>query len=52
MSLHVNAPAMKGGSSTFAIIGVLSIAGIAVAVMQTLLVPIVPELPALLGVSI
>lgn len=38
-------------SSTFAIIGVLSIAGIAVAIMQTLLVPIIPELPGLLNVS-
>ncbi len=37
--------------STAAIIGVLSIAGIAVAIMQTLLVPIIPELPGLLNVS-
>ncbi len=38
-------------SSTAAIIGVLSIAGIAVAIMQTLLVPIIPELPGLLRTS-
>ena len=38
-------------SSTAVIIGVLSIAGVAVAIMQTLLVPIIPELPSLLGVS-
>jgi len=37
--------------STAAVIGVLSIAGIAVAIMQTLLVPIIPELPDLLHVS-
>jgi MFS family permease len=44
-------PELKTRSSTAAIVGVLSIAGVAVAIMQTLLVPIIPELPGLLGVS-
>jgi MFS family permease len=44
-------PELTSRSSTAAIIGVLSIAGVVVAIMQTLLVPIIPELPGLLGVS-
>ncbi len=44
-------PTVQDRSSTVAIISVLSLAGVTVAVMQTLLVPIIPELPSLLGVS-
>lgn len=36
---------------TWLVIAVLSLAGLIVAVMQTLLVPLIPELPTLLGVS-
>lgn len=36
---------------TWLVIVVLSLAGLIVAVMQTLLVPLIPELPGLLGVS-
>lgn len=42
---------MNWSTSTAAIVGVLSIAGVAVAIMQTLLVPIIPELPHLLSTS-
>jgi MFS family permease len=48
---EVTLPTEQDRSSTLAIISVLSFAGVAVAVVQTLLVPIIPELPSLLGVS-
>lgn len=38
-------------ASTAGIVGVLSISGVVVAIMQTLLVPIIPDLPNLLSVS-
>ena len=47
-------PAVVGTSSrmpTGLVVGVLSTAGLVVAVMQTLLVPLIPELPRLVGVS-
>lgn len=51
MSAPLIAPGELRRSSTAAIIGVLSIAGVAVAIMQTLLVPVIPELPGLIHVS-
>ncbi|MEY4136859.1 MAG: hypothetical protein RL205_987 [Actinomycetota bacterium] len=51
MTNDLKVPAVRQGSSTAAIIGVLSIAGVAVAITQTLLVPIIPELPGLLHTS-
>jgi len=51
MSGDNSVPTPSSGSSTTAIIGVLSIAGVVVAVMQTLLVPVIPDLPLLLHTS-
>ena len=47
---HRSAPATRR-SPTWLVISVLSLAGLVVAVMQTLLVPLIPELPTLLHVS-
>ena len=51
MSARATLTDSRTRSSTAAIIGVLSIAGVVVAIMQTLLVPIIPYLPGLLNVS-
>jgi MFS family permease len=51
MSVDPRLVESRSGVSTTAIIGVLSIAGVAVAIMQTILVPIIPDLPGLLSVS-
>ncbi|MEV6997394.1 MFS transporter [Streptomyces sp. NPDC093982] len=55
MSHAVARPAVAGGKSTppksNAVVAVLALAGIVVSLMQTLVIPIVPELPKLLDAS-
>lgn len=49
LPLRGSGPADEAGTRTGLVVAVLALAGIAVSLMQTLVIPIVPRLPVLLG---